>query len=181
MSKSYALKTQVTTGAFIYRARQNFGRDRYVTGDPYMGLRILEGSVSGHPYLQAYMVTRSGMRFIEYCQAGMDEQPGHVLIALLRIYDAGEDKVDRYTVCFPFHNAGHGLSSALALGASLQGFSMHVTAIQGSHLGRQIYYPELPETHRRFVMDELNAYAKDIMELTAKEGIKLKIESGVLL
>ena len=181
MSKTYTLKSPVTTSAFIYRARQNFGRDRYASGDPYMGLRILEGSVGGTRYRQAYMVTRTSIRFIEYCQMNLECDPGLVLIPLLRIYDAGADKIDRFTVCFTFHNAGHGLSSALAMGNSLQGYSGHTTAIQGSHLGRQIYYPELPDSHRRFVLSELNSYAQDIMTYTAKEDIKLKNYSGASL
>jgi hypothetical protein len=80
-----------------------------------------------------------------------------------RIFDAGEEIADRYTIAFRgFRVQGYGMVYPyLASGISPfypQGFGQHGennTFLTGKHLGKRIHFDDLPTMVQQFVIDNI--------------------------
>jgi len=73
----------------------------------------------------------------------------------IRIFDYGPDVIDRYTVVFMNEPIGKGMFTALAMSENpTQEFCIHVEALVGPHLGREISFEDLPEQCRKVVEEE---------------------------
>lgn len=91
--------------------------------------------------------------------------------SVLRIYDAGPDLADRYTV-IPPRWAGPGYHYSRAPGSPRwaaiaagpcpfhpQGFGQHIGADAGPHLGRRIAWADLPADVQRFARQSFPSFA----------------------
>lgn len=77
----------------------------------------------------------------------------------VRCYDAGPRVMDRYTILYMSHPSrvkdGRRLRPGMCSGKDPRGYSGHLEAHSGPHLGDRIAFAELPEAVRRMVRNDL--------------------------